>query len=152
MMHVPLFGNLIIKSGVARFARTLSTLLASGVPMVDSLEICRNASDHIAFEDAITEIKKEVETGSTVANSMARQKVFPKMATQMTAVGENTGNLDKMLEKVADFYEEEVENSIQGMMKLIEPLMLVFLVGVVGGLMIAMYLPIFQMAGNSGGQ
>ena len=152
MMHVPLFGNLIIKSGVARFARTLSTLLASGVPMVDSLEICRNASDHIAFEDAITEIKKEVETGSTVANSMARQKVFPKMATQMTAVGENTGNLDKMLEKVADFYEEEVENSIQGMMKLIEPLMLVFLGGVVGGLMIAMYLPIFQMAGNSGGQ
>ena len=151
MMKVPLFGNLIIKSGVARFSRTLSTLLASGVPMVDSLEICRTAADHIAFEDAVGEIKREVELGSTVANAMARQKVFPKMATQMTSVGENTGNMDKMLEKVADFYEDEVESAIQNMMKLIEPFMLVFLGGVVGGLMIAMYLPIFQMAGNAGG-
>ena len=148
LMHIPLFGDLIIKSGVARFSRTLSTLLSSGVPMVDSLEICRTAADHIAFEDAVGEIKKEVELGSTVATAMARQKVFPKMCTQMTSVGENTGNMDKMLEKVAEFYEEEVESSIQGMMKLIEPFMLVFLGGVVGGLMIAMYLPIFQMAVN----
>jgi type IV pilus assembly protein PilC len=148
MLHVPLFGNLIIKSGVAKFTRTLSTLLSSGVPMVDSLEICRSASEHIAFEDAVGQIKKEVELGSTVANAMQRQKLFPKMATQMTSVGENTGNMDKMLEKVAEFYEEEVESAIQGMMKLIEPFMLVFLGGIVGGLMIAMYLPIFQMAGN----
>jgi type IV pilus assembly protein PilC len=148
LLHVPLFGNLIVKSGVAKFARTLSTLLASGVPMVDSLEICRSASEHIAFEDAIGQMKKEVELGSSVANAMQRQTVFPKMATQMTSVGENTGNMDKMLEKVADFYEEEVESAIQGMMKLIEPFMLVFLGGIVGGLMIAMYLPIFQMAGN----
>jgi type IV pilus assembly protein PilC len=94
------------------------------------------------------EMKKEIELGSTVSTAMHRQKVFPKMATQMVSVGENTGNMDKMLEKVADFYEEEVQNSVQNMMKLIEPFMLVFLGGVVGGLMIAMYLPIFQMAGN----
>lgn len=146
---VPLSGDLIIKSGVARFARTMSTLLASGVPLVDSLEICKNAATHIAFEDALTEMKKEIEMGSSVSNAMLRQKVFPKMALQMTSVGENTGNLDKMLEKVADFYEEEVENSIQGMMKLIEPVMLVFMGGMVGGLMISMYLPIFQMAGSA---
>ena len=148
LLKLPLFGQLIIKSGVARFSRTLSTLLASGVPMVDSLEICRTATEHIAFEDAIGTIKKEVELGSSIANAMQRQPIFPKMATQMTSVGENTGNLDKMLEKVADFYEEEVESAIQGMMKMIEPFMLVFLGGIVGGLMIAMYLPIFQMAGN----
>jgi type IV pilus assembly protein PilC len=147
----PLFGDLIIKSGVARFARTMATLLASGVPLVDSLEICKAAASHIAFEDAITEMKKEIELGSSFANAMLRQKVFPKMALQMTSVGENTGNLDKMLEKVADFYEEEVENAIQGMMKLIEPFMLVFMGGIVGGLMISMYLPIFQMAGSTGG-
>jgi type IV pilus assembly protein PilC len=148
MMNVPMFGDLIIKSGVARFSRTLSTLLSSGVPLVDSLDICRQSADHIAFEDAITEMKKEVELGSSFTTTMVRQKVFPKMATQMSSVGENTGNLDKMLEKVADFYEEEVENTIQSMMKLIEPFMLVFMGGVVGGLMIAMYLPVFQMAGN----
>ena len=147
-MQLPLFGNLIIKGGVARFSRTMSTLLSSGVPLVDSLEICKAAADHIAFQDAITEMKKEIELGSSFTSSMVRQKVFPKMATQMASVGENTGNLDKMLEKVADFYEEEVEGAISSMMKLIEPFMMVFMGGLVGGLMIAMYLPIFQMAGN----
>lgn len=150
-LKLPLFGDLAIKSGVARFARTLSTLLASGVPMVDSLEICRSASEHVAFEDAIAQVKRDVEMGGTVATSLTKHKIFPRMATQMTMVGENTGNMDRMLEKVADFYEEEVENTISGMMKLIEPIMLVFLGGVVGGLMISMYLPIFQMAGNQTG-
>ncbi len=150
MLRLPLFGELIQKSGVARFSRTMSTLLSSGVPMVDSLDICKNASDHIAFEDAISEMKKEIELGSTVATAMFRQKIFPKMATQMVSVGENTGSLDKMLEKIAEFYEEEVQNVVQGMMKLIEPIMLVFLGGIVGGLLIAMYLPIFQMAGSQG--
>jgi type IV pilus assembly protein PilC len=149
---MPLTGPLIIKSGVARFTRTLSTLLASGVPIVDSLEICKAAASHIAFEDAITEMKKEVELGSSFTNAMARQAhCFPRMALQMTSVGENTGNLDKMLEKVAEFYEEEVEAAIQGMLKLIEPAMLVIMGGIVGGLMISMYLPIFQMAGSAGG-
>ena len=148
LIRIPLFGSLIQKSGVAKFSRTMSTLLSSGVPMVDSLEICKTASDHIAFEDAIGEMKKEIELGSTVSTAMFRQKIFPKMATQMVSVGENTGSMDKMLEKVASFYEEEVQDSVQNLMKLIEPFMLVFLGAVVGGLMIAMYLPIFQMAGN----
>jgi type IV pilus assembly protein PilC len=148
MLSVPMFGDLIQKSGVARFARTMSTLISSGVPMVDSLEISKNASDHVAFEDAIGQMKKEIELGSTVSTAMFKQKLFPKMATQMISVGENTGSIDKMLERVADFYEEEVSNTIQGMMKLIEPLMLVVLGAIVGGLLIAMYLPIFQMAGS----
>jgi type IV pilus assembly protein PilC len=148
MLRIPLFGELIQKTGVARFCRTMSTLLMSGVPLVDSLEICRSAADHIAFEDAIQEMKKEIELGSTITSTMFKQKLFPKMATQMISVGENTGSLDRMMEKVADFYEEEVQNVVQSMMKLIEPIMLIVLGGLVGGLLIAMYLPIFQMAGS----
>ena len=147
-LKLPLFGPLIIKGGVAKFSRTMSTLLSSGVPLVDSLEICRDSASHIAFQDAISEMKKSIELGSSFATSMVREKVFPKMATQMASVGENTGNLDKMLEKVADFYEEEVEEQIAGIMKLIEPIMMVFMGGLVGGLMVAMYMPIFQMAGG----
>jgi len=150
-LTLPLVGPLIIKSGVARFARTISTLLSSGVPIVDALEICKSAASHIAFEDALGEMRKDIELGASFANAMQKQKVFPKMALQMSSVGENTGNLDKMLEKVADFYEEEVETAIQGMLKLIEPVMLVVMGGIVGGLMISMYLPIFQMAGSAGG-
>jgi type IV pilus assembly protein PilC len=151
-MNIPIFGALIIQSGVARFARTLSTLLASGVPLVDSLEICKSAATHIAFEDAIGAMKREVELGATFSNAMVRQQsLFPKMAVQMTLVGENTGNLDKMLDRIAEYYEEEVEVSVQGMLKLIEPIMLVVMGGIVGGLLISMYLPVFQMAGATGG-
>ncbi len=149
-MKLPVMGPLIIQSGVARFTRTMGTLLSSGVPIVDALEICKDAATHIAYEDAIGVMKREVELGATFSNAMLRQQaLFPKMAVQMTVVGESTGNMDKMLEKVADFYEEEVETSIQGMLKLIEPFMLVFMGGIVGGLLIAMYLPVFQMAGNT---
>ena len=148
MLRLPLFGELIQKSGVARFSRTMSTLLSSGVPLVDALDICKSAADHVAFEDALTEMKKEIELGATITSTMFKQPLFPKMATQMVSVGENTGSLDRMLEKVADFYEEEVQNVVQSMMKLIEPIMLIFLGGLVGGLLIAMYLPIFQMAGS----
>jgi type IV pilus assembly protein PilC len=148
-LKLPIAGNLIIQSGVARFSRTISTLLQSGVPLVDALEICKGASTHVAFEDAIGLMKREVELGASFSNAMLRQQaLFPKMALQMAVVGENTGNLDKMMERVAEFYEEEVEVSIQGMLKLIEPVMLVVMGGLVGGLMIAMYLPVFQMAGS----
>lgn len=151
-LGLPIFGPLIIQSGVAKFSRTLSTLLASGVPLVDSLEICKEAATHIAFEDAIATMKREVELGATFSNAMVRQQaLFPKMAVQMVLVGESTGNLDKMLERVAEFYEEEVEVSVQGMLKLIEPIMLVTMGGIVGGLLISMYLPVFQMAGSAGG-
>lgn len=148
-IRLPVFGDLIKKSGVARFTRTMSTLLSSGVPMIDSLEICKGAADNVVFEEAINTMKREIEMGSSVAMSMFKQSVFPKMATQMVSVGENTGNMDKMMERVADFYEEEVQNAIQSAMKLIEPVMLVLLGGIVGGLMISMYLPIFQMAGGA---
>ena len=151
-LGLPLTGPLIVKSGVARFTRTLSTLLASGVPIVDSLEICKAAATHVAYEDAITEMKKDVELGASFTAAMSKfPKLFPRMCIQMSSVGENTGNLDKMLEKIAEFYEEEVESAIQGMLKLIEPVMLVVMGGIVGGLMISMYLPIFQMAGSAGG-
>ncbi len=151
-LGLPLSGPLIVKSGVARFTRTLATLLASGVPIVDSLEICKAAATHVAYEDAITEMKKDVELGASFTAAMSKfPKLFPRMCIQMSSVGENTGNLDKMLEKIAEFYEEEVENAIQGMLKLIEPVMLVVMGGIVGGLMISMYLPIFQMAGSAGG-
>jgi type IV pilus assembly protein PilC len=150
LFRLPLFGDLLIRSGVAKFCRTMNTLITSGVPMVDALEVARTSTEHIAFEDAVGEIKKDVESGSSFATAMVRQRVFPKMCTQMVSVGESTGSLDKMLERVADFYEEEVEASVQGMMKMIEPLMLVFLGGAVGTMMIAMYLPIFQMAGSQG--
>ena len=148
-LKLPKAGELIIQSGVARFSRTISTLLQSGVPLVDALEICKGASTHVAFEDAIGLMKREVELGASFSNAMLRQQaLFPKMALQMAVVGESTGNLDKMMERVAEFYEEEVEVSIQGMLKLIEPVMLVVMGGLVGGLMIAMYLPVFQMAGS----
>jgi type IV pilus assembly protein PilC len=148
LFRLPLFGNLIIRSGVAKFCRTMNTLISSGVPMVDALEVAKDSCEHVAFEDAVQEIKREVEGGSSFATAVVRQKVFPKMCSQMISVGESTGSLDKMLERVADFYEEEVETSVAGMMKMIEPLMLVFLGGAVGTMMIAMYLPIFQMAGS----
>jgi len=148
-IKTPVFGDLMVKSGVARFSRTMSTLLSSGVPMIDALEICKGAADNIVFEESINTMKREIELGSSVAMAMFRQKVFPKMATQMVSVGENTGNMDKMMERVADFYEEEVQNAVQSAMKLIEPVMLVVLGGIVGGLMISMYLPIFQMAGST---
>ena len=120
---------------------------------MDALEICKTAASSVVYEDAIGIMKREVELGATFSNAMMRQqKLFPKMALQMTMVGENTGNMDKMLERVAEFYEEEVEVTIQGMLKLIEPAMLVFMGGIVGGLLIAMYLPIFGMAGNVGAQ
>ena len=148
LLNFPLFGDLIQKSEVAQFSRTISTLLESGVSMVDSLDICKAELDHVVFEDAVGEMKKEIELGSTVSAAMHRQKIFPKMATQMIDAAENNGSIDKVLEQIADFYEEEVQNAVQNMMKWMEPFMLVFLGGTVGGLLISMVL-LFQMAGNT---
>ena len=146
--YFPLFGPIMQKGGIARFSRTLQTLLSSGVNLIDAVEICKATIDNAVLEDAVGKIRAEIETGKTLGVVLTRLEVFPKMATQMISVGESTGNLDKMLEKVADFYEEEVENLIKGMTKMMEPLVLVFLGGTVGGIMIAMYLPIFQLAGG----
>jgi type IV pilus assembly protein PilC len=144
-------GPLMQKAGVARFARTMQTLLSSGVNLIDAIEVCRGTIDNAVLESAIDRIKSEIEGGKTLGQVTSKLAVFPKMTSQMISVGESTGNLDKMLDKIADFYEEDVETSIQGLTKIIEPLMLVVLGGIVGGILIAMYLPVFKMAGSAGG-
>ncbi len=149
LFRMPLFGPLAQKGGVARFTRTLQTLLTSGVNLIDAIDICQTTIDNAVLEDAVGKIRAEVESGKTLGAVVGKLGVFPTMAVQMIGVGEATGNLDKMLEKVADFYEGEVETTVAGMTKLIEPLLLVFMGGMVGGIMIAMYLPIFKLAGGA---
>jgi type IV pilus assembly protein PilC len=149
VFRIPLFGTMAQKSGIARFSRTLQTLLASGVNLIDAIDICKATIDNAVLEDAVSKIRGEIEGGQTLGMVVGKIPLFPRMAVQMIAVGESTGNIDKMLEKVADFYESEVEIMVNGMTKLIEPIVLVFLGATVGGLMIAMYLPIFKMAGGA---
>ncbi|MBC7387121.1 MAG: type II secretion system F family protein [Cryobacterium sp.] len=145
LFKAPLFGPLMLKGGTARFTRTLGTLLASGVSLLDAIDICRQTIDNAVLEEAVGKVRTEIEQGKSLSVVFMKLDIFPKMAIQMMAVGENTGQLDKMLEKVADFYEAEVEALVGGLTKLIEPFILVFLGGTVGGMMIAMYLPIFKM-------
>jgi type IV pilus assembly protein PilC len=147
----PLFGDLMQKGAVARFSRTMGTLLSSGVTLLDALEICRSTVGNAVIEHALTKVRGDIESGKPFASSIGRLGVFPEMAVQMISVGESTGSLDAMLDRVADFYETEVEMKVQGMSKLIEPLILVVFGGIVGGILIAMYLPIFQMAGGADG-
>jgi type IV pilus assembly protein PilC len=149
LFWLPIFGPMIQKSGVARFSRTMQTLLSSGVNLIDAIEICRSTIDNAVLEDAVGKIRAEVEAGKTLGMVVGKISVFPKMAAQMISVGESTGNMDKMLEKVADFYEMEVEALVGGLTKLIEPFVLVFLGGTVGGILISMYLPIFKLAGGA---
>lgn len=149
ILKMPLFGGLLLKIAVARFARTMQTLLSSGINILDALEICRDAIGNESIAQNIVTIKSEVEQGKTLSAVMAKIPVFPSMVVQMLTVGESTGNVDKMLERIAEYYEEEVQAVVSNLSKLIEPLVLVFLGGMVGGLMIAMYLPIFQMAGGA---
>jgi type IV pilus assembly protein PilC len=148
LFDVPVLGAIMQKAGIARFARTMQTLLASGVNLIDAIDICRGTIDNAVIEDAITKIRHEVESGKTLGQVVSRIKAFPKMMVQMIMVGESTGNLDKMLDKVADFYEEDVDGAVDTLARLIEPVMLVVLGGLVGGMLIAMYLPVFQQAGG----
>ena len=147
LYSLPLFGDLIQKSSIAAFARTMQTLLSAGVNLVDAVDICKNTIDNSVVADSVSKIRGEVEVGKTLGAVVSKLTVFPRMAVQMIGVGEATGNLDKMLEKVADFYEAEVESTVSAMGKLIEPLILVVLGGSVAGMLIAMYLPMFQLAG-----
>jgi type IV pilus assembly protein PilC len=151
LFGMPLFGTLTQKAGTAKFARTMATLLSSGVNLIDGIDICRATIGNVVLEDATGKIRAEVESGKTLGGVIGRLGVFPRMACQMISVGEGTGSLDKMLEKVADFYEEEVETLVTGMTKLIEPAIIVILGGMIGGMMIAMYLPLFKLASGSGG-
>jgi type IV pilus assembly protein PilC len=145
---VPVIGNILRKTVVARFTRTMGTLLSSGVPILDSMEIVAKTSGNVVVKEAIMHAREKVSEGKDVAGPLAETKVFPPMVVQMIAVGEQTGAMDTMLQKIADFYEDEVDAAVNSMTALIEPFMLVFLGGVVGGLLIAMYMPIFEIAGN----
>ena len=144
-LKMPILGNIMRKIAVARFCRTLSTLISSGVPILDGLEITAKTSGNAIVEDAIMVTRKSIERGETIAVPLKDTKVFPAMVTQMIGVGEATGALDTMLAKIADFYEEEVDTAVAGLLTLLEPIMIALLGGVVGGIVIAMYMPIFDL-------
>jgi type IV pilus assembly protein PilC len=145
MLKAPILGDILRKNAVARFCRTLSTLISSGVPILDGLEITARTAGNIIVEDAIMSTRKSIERGETIAAPLKETKVFPPMVVQMISVGEATGALDTMLSKIADFYEEEVETAVAGLLTLLEPVMIAVLGVVVGGIVIAMYLPIFDL-------
>jgi type IV pilus assembly protein PilC len=145
MLKAPVLGNILRKIAVARFCRTLSTLIASGVPILDGLEITARTSGNAIVEDAVMVTRKSIERGETISAPLRETNVFPPMVTQMIGVGEATGALDTMLAKIADFYEEEVDTAVAGLLTLLEPIMIAFLGVVVGGIVISMYLPIFDL-------
>ena len=148
MLAAPVIGNVLRKIAVSRFTRTLGTLLQSGVPILDALEICAKTSGNVVIEEGIMLVRTRISEGKNMAEPLMEAKVFPDMVVQMIAVGEQTGALDAMLNKIADFYEEEVDVAVGGMTAMIEPIMMVGIGGMVGTVLVAMYLPIFSMAGN----
>ncbi|MDH1623638.1 type II secretion system F family protein [Pseudomonas chengduensis] len=145
VLKLPIVGDILYKSAVARFARTLSTTFAAGVPLVDALDSVAGATGNVVFKNATNKIKADVSTGMQLNFSMRTTGTFPSMAVQMTAIGEESGALDEMLDKVASFYEAEVDNMVDGLTSLMEPIIMSVLGVLVGGLIIAMYLPIFQL-------
>ncbi len=150
LLRLPVIGPTLRKIVVARFTRTLGTLLASGVPILDALDICAKTAGNRVVQAGILRAKEKISEGHDMASPLAESKVFPTMVVQMIGVGEQTGAMDQMLGKIADFYEEEVDAAVAGLTSLIEPVMMAFLGVVVGGLIIAMYLPIFKLAGTVG--
>ena len=144
-LKLPLFGDLLTKSALARFTRTLATMFAAGTPLVEAMDSVAGATGNIVFYEATMKIKEEVTTGTTLAESMRNQGVFPNMCIQMTQIGEESGSIDKMLNKVADYYEEEVDALVESLSAMMEPMIMAFLGVVIGGLVLAMYLPIFSM-------
>jgi type IV pilus assembly protein PilC len=151
LLRAPIFGPIILKATVARWTRTLATMFAAGVPLVESLDSVGGASGNIVFQDATTKIQNEVTSGTSLTVAMQNANVFPNMVTQMVSIGEESGALDAMLSKVADFYEEEVDEAVANMSSLMEPLIMVFLGVIIGALIIAMYLPIFKLGAVVGG-
>jgi type IV pilus assembly protein PilC len=145
MLRIPIIGSILNKSAIARYARTLSTTFAAGVPLVEALESVAGATGNIVYETAVLRMRDEVATGQRLQRAMENTDLFPNMVNQMIAVGEESGSLDTMSAKVADFYEEEVDNAVDSMSSLLEPLIMGILGILVGGLVIAMYLPIFKM-------
>src|ERR1035437_4845989 len=145
MLKMPVLGDVLRKSAVSRFTRTLGTLIGSGVSILDGLEITAKTAGNRVISDAIMESRTSIAGGETIAAPLQKSKVFPPMVISMIAVGEQTGGLDEMLSKIADFYDEEVDAAVSNLLSLLEPIMIVFLGVVVGGMVVAMYLPIFDM-------
>ena len=145
LLKLPIVGDITFKATIARYARTLATTFAAGVPLIDALEACAGATGNAVYRKAVYKIKDDVSTGQQLQFAMRATGVFPSMALQMTAIGEESGSLDAMLSKVAQYYEDEVDNAVDGLTSMMEPLIMSFLGIVIGGLVVAMYLPIFQM-------
>ncbi|MFN8580110.1 MAG: type II secretion system F family protein [Gemmatimonadaceae bacterium] len=145
LLRMPVLGDVLRKSAVSRFTRTLGTLISSGVSILDGLEITAKTAGNRVIQDAIMQSRASIAGGDTIAAPLAKSAVFPPMVISMIAVGEQTGGLDEMLSKIADFYDEEVDAAVSGLLALLEPIMIVFLGVVVGGMVVAMYLPIFDM-------
>jgi len=150
-LKLPVFGILIRKVAVAKFTRTLGTMISSGVPILDGLEIVAKTAGNRTVERAIYKVKQSISEGKTIAEPLEKSGVFPPMVCQMIAVGEQAGSIDTMLNKIADFYDDEVDDAVGNLTAMMEPLLMLFLGTTVGGLVIAMYLPIFKLAGAAGG-
>jgi type IV pilus assembly protein PilC len=145
LLRVPVFGSLVNKSAVARWTRTLSTMFAAGVPLVEALDSVGGAAGNAVFAEATEQIQKDVSTGSALTTSMQTTGVFPVMVLQMCAIGEESGSLDQMLGKAAEFYEDEVDEAVKGLSSLMEPFIIVILGTLIGGIVVSMYLPIFKL-------
>jgi type IV pilus assembly protein PilC len=145
ILKMPIVGDLAFKSTIARYARTLSTTFSAGVPLIEALDACAGATGNVVYRNAVFQVKEDVATGQQLQFAMRSTGVFPAMALQMTAIGEESGALDAMLEKVALYYEDEVDNAVDGLTSMMEPLIMAVLGVVIGGLIIAMYMPIFQL-------
>jgi len=146
LLKAPVFGDVLKKVAVAKFSRTLSTMMSSGVPILEGLNIVSKTSGNVVIEDALMKTRQSIAEGRSIAEPLSETNIFPPMVVQMISVGEATGALDAMLGKIADFYDEEVDVAVENMTALLEPFMMVFLGVVVGGMIIAMYLPIFKLA------
>jgi type IV pilus assembly protein PilC len=151
LLRLPVVGSLLQRIAVARFSRTLGTMVSSGVPILESMDIVARTAGNRVIEEAIVKARGSISEGKTIAEPLADSKVFPVMVTQMVGVGEATGALDAMLNKIADFYDEEVDSAVEALTALLEPMLMIFLGVVIGGLVIAMYLPVFKLAGAVGG-
>jgi type IV pilus assembly protein PilC len=151
LLRLPVMGDLVRKTAIARFSRTLATLLSSGVPILDALETTAKTAGNKVVENAVTAARISISEGETIAGPLSREQVFPPMVVQMISIGEATGGLDDMLTKIADFYDAEVDAAVENLTSALEPIIMVFLGVVIGGIVISMYLPIFKIATIVGG-
>jgi type IV pilus assembly protein PilC len=145
LLKMPIFGSLVYKSAVARWTRTLATMFAAGVPLVEALDSVGGAAGNAVFTEATEKIQKDVSTGTSLTASMQSTGIFPVMVLQMCAIGEESGSIDHMLNKAAEFYEEEVDQAVKGLSSLMEPVIIVVLGTIIGGIVVSMYLPIFKL-------